>query len=156
MTLENPDFYPDGRDLGENYTYTSWRVSPCVKSGKLDCVHCHTSSGRYRFKDEAKANDACLPCHAERVAKAAEHIHHQAGKPGVNEVHLLPHAHDRLCPHEPERPLDAPADAGPTMLFDSPNACNPATKTRTRPGPTSWCASGGRGITRRRSWSGPA
>ena len=48
--LEDPDFYPDGRDLGENYTYTSWLMSPCAKSGKLDCVHCHTSSGRYRFK----------------------------------------------------------------------------------------------------------
>jgi len=23
---------------------------PCVKSGKLGCMHCHTSSGRYRFK----------------------------------------------------------------------------------------------------------
>ena len=50
VTLENPDFYPDGRDLGENYTYTSWRMSPCVKAGKLDCIHCHTSSGRYRFR----------------------------------------------------------------------------------------------------------
>jgi hypothetical protein len=30
---ENPDFYPDGRDLGENYTYTSWSRSPCVASG---------------------------------------------------------------------------------------------------------------------------
>ena len=35
-TLENPDYYPDGRDLGENYTYTGWLMSPCVKSGKLD------------------------------------------------------------------------------------------------------------------------
>ena len=83
VTLENPDYYPDGRDLGENYTYTTWLMSPCVKAGKLDCIKCHTSSGRYRFKDEAKANDACLPCHAERVAKAAEHIHHPPDKPGV-------------------------------------------------------------------------
>jgi len=28
---EHPDFYPDGRDLGENYTYTSWLMSPCVQ-----------------------------------------------------------------------------------------------------------------------------
>ena len=64
---ENADFYPDGRDLGENYTYTQWRASPCAKSGQLDCIHCHTSSGRYRFSEPAKANDACLPCHADRV-----------------------------------------------------------------------------------------
>ena len=52
--LENADFYPDGRDLGENYTYTQWRLSPCAKSGKLDCIHCHTSSGRYRFRSRRK------------------------------------------------------------------------------------------------------
>lgn len=41
VTLEQRDFYPDGRDLGENYTYTLWRMSPCARSGKLDCLHCH-------------------------------------------------------------------------------------------------------------------
>ena len=30
VTLEDRDFYPDGRDLGENYTFTSWRMSPCA------------------------------------------------------------------------------------------------------------------------------
>ena len=34
VTLENPDYYPDGRDLGENYTYTTWLMSPCVKVGQ--------------------------------------------------------------------------------------------------------------------------
>ena len=53
---------------------TSWLMSPCAKSGQLDCLKCHTSSGRYRFKDEARANEACLPCHAERVAKAADDV----------------------------------------------------------------------------------
>ena len=28
VTFDNPDFYPDGRDLGENYTMTSWRHEP--------------------------------------------------------------------------------------------------------------------------------
>jgi hypothetical protein len=56
VTLENPDYYPDGLDLGENYTYTTWLLSPCVKSGQLDCIKCHTSSGRYRFKDEVITN----------------------------------------------------------------------------------------------------
>ncbi|HEX9187249.1 MAG TPA: multiheme c-type cytochrome, partial [Vicinamibacteria bacterium] len=50
-TLESPDYHPDGRDLGENYTLTSWMQSPCARSGRIDCVHCHTSSGRYKFKD---------------------------------------------------------------------------------------------------------
>lgn len=82
VTLESPDYYPDGRDLGENYTYTSWLMSPCVKSGKLDCMHCHTSSGRYRFKTAEDANNACLPCHDERVHNAPAHTHHEAGSLG--------------------------------------------------------------------------
>ena len=69
ITLEHPDFYPDGRDLGENYTYTSWLMSPCAKSGKLDCNHCHTPSGRMRFEGE-KSNQMCMPCHEKEVEAA--------------------------------------------------------------------------------------
>jgi tetratricopeptide (TPR) repeat protein len=32
ITLEHADFYPDGRNLGENYTFTTWLQSPCVHS----------------------------------------------------------------------------------------------------------------------------
>ena len=52
-------------------------MSPCAKDGKLHCVTCHTSSGRYRFKKE-KFNNACLPCHEERVLNVAAHSHHPA------------------------------------------------------------------------------
>ena len=125
VTLENPDYYPDGRDLGENYTYTTWLMSPCVKSGKLDCLKCHTSSGRYRFKDEAKANDACLPCHAERVKSAVEHIHHQPDKPGVPtkcvSCHMPMTAFARM--NRSDHSMLPPAPAA-TMKFGSPNACN--------------------------------
>lgn len=54
-------------------------MSPCAKSGKQDCLHCHTSSGRFRQKK--KPNTACLPCHAERVHNAPAHIRHKAGSP---------------------------------------------------------------------------
>ncbi len=83
VTLENPDYYPDGRDLGENYTYTTtWLMSPCVKSGQIDCLHCHTSSGRYRFKAADKANQACMPCHKTKVDNSTEHTHHEVDSPG--------------------------------------------------------------------------
>jgi len=124
-TLENPDYYPDGRDLGENYTYTSWLMSPCAKSGKLDCIKCHTSSGRYRFQDEARANEACLPCHAEQVAKAAEHSHHPPDKPGVPtkciSCHMPMTAFARM--NRTDHSMLPPAPAA-TMQFGSPNACN--------------------------------
>jgi tetratricopeptide (TPR) repeat protein len=125
VTLENPDYYADGRDLGENYTYTSWLMSPCVKAGRLDCIKCHTSSGRYRFKDEAKANEACLPCHAERVKSAAEHIHHPPDKPGVPtkcvSCHMPMTAFARM--NRSDHSMLPPAPAA-SIKFGSPNACN--------------------------------
>jgi tetratricopeptide (TPR) repeat protein len=125
VTLEDPDFYADGRDLGENFTETLWRLSPCVRSGKLSCLHCHTSSGRYRFKDEAKANQACLPCHQKRVEQAAAHIHHPGDKPGAPGKCIACHmpttefARMRRTDHS----LRPPAPAA-TLAFKSPNACN--------------------------------
>jgi len=63
-TLEDPDFYPDGRSLGENYTMTDWMLNPCTEKSQLHCVTCHTSSGRDRNKDNP--NNSCLQCHKEK------------------------------------------------------------------------------------------
>ncbi|MCP4454108.1 MAG: ammonia-forming cytochrome c nitrite reductase subunit c552, partial [Planctomycetes bacterium] len=82
ITLDNPDFYPDGRDLGENYTMTSWRMSGCFKSGQLDCVYCHTSSGRYRFSEPDNALGACLPCHQSQADNFKAHTHHERNDKG--------------------------------------------------------------------------
>ncbi len=123
ITLEHPDFYPDGRDLGENYTMTSWRMSPCAKSGKLNCVHCHTSSGRYRFKEASKVNNACLPCHKERVENAQMHTHHpsdsEASKCIACHMPMTKFAHMNRSDHS----MRPPAPAA-TLAFKSPNACN--------------------------------
>jgi hypothetical protein len=88
-TLEDPDFYPYRRDLGENYTYTSWMMSPCAKAGTLHCITCRTSSGCYRFKAEENANDACMPCHEKRVKEAAAHTHHKEGPLSVSWLSAL-------------------------------------------------------------------
>ena len=123
VTYENSDYYPDGRDLGENYTYTSWLRSPCVKSGELDCMHCHTSSGRYRFADPARANQACAACHAERVAEAPAHTRHPAGSPGNNCVscHMPTTSFARIRRSDHSMLPPTPAT---TMDHSSPNACN--------------------------------
>lgn len=122
VTFESEDYYPDGRDLGENYTYTSWLSSPCVQSGKLACTHCHTSSGRYRFKG-AKANQACAPCHQARVDNPAPHTHHPPDKGAWRCVscHMptTQFAHMARSDHSMRPP--AP---GATLAFQSPNACN--------------------------------
>jgi len=122
-TLEHPDFYPDGRDLGENYTMTTWRMSPCVKSGKLDCVHCHTSSGRYRFKDAESPNAACLPCHQERVENAAAHTHHQADSVASRCIACHMPMTDFARMARSDHSMRPPAPAA-SLAFKSPNACN--------------------------------
>ncbi len=122
FTLEDPDYYPDGRDLGENYTYTTWSLSPCVKSGKIDCMHCHTSSGRYRFKRE-KFNNACLPCHEDRVNNPAAHTRHpaesEAGK--CISCHMPMTSFARM--NRSDHSMIPPAPAA-TLAYQSPNACN--------------------------------
>lgn len=120
--LEQADFYPDGRDLGENFTYTTWRLSPCLKASPINCVTCHTSSGRYRFGG-AKANDACLPCHEQKVKTAAAHSHHPAGSEGAQcvacHMPMTEFARMRRSDHSMRPPMPAA-----TLAFGSPNACN--------------------------------
>jgi len=122
VTLENSDFYPDGRDLGENYTQTSWRMSPCVKDGKLHCVSCHTSSGRYRFKKE-KFNNACLPCHEERVKNVAAHSHHPADSEGSKCISCHMPKTDFARMQRSDHSMLPPTPAT-TIAYQSPNACN--------------------------------
>ncbi len=123
ITLENSDFYPDGRDLGENYTYNLWLMSPCVKSGDLSCLKCHTSSGRYRFKDEDKANQACMPCHETHVKNPTEHSHHRPESAGSKciscHMPMTEFARMRRSDHSMLPPVPAA-----TIAFKSPNACN--------------------------------
>ena len=120
-TLEHPDYYPDGRDLGENYTFTSWLMSPCVKSGQLDCLHCHTSSGRFRQKKNP--NDACMPCHQDKVADSSAHSRHKAESPGNRCIscHMPMTSFARM--HRSDHSMLPPSPAA-TILFGSPNACN--------------------------------
>ncbi len=121
VTLENPDYYPDGRDLGENYTYTSWLLSPCVRSGQLGCLHCHTSSGRFRQKEDP--NQACNPCHAERVNQAAVHTRHPPGSAGNRCIacHMPMTGFARM--NRSDHSMRPPTPSV-TRAFKSPNACN--------------------------------
>jgi tetratricopeptide (TPR) repeat protein len=122
-TLEDQDFYPDGRDLGENYTYTSWLMSPCAKAGRINCVTCHTSSGRYRFKTEERANDACLPCHEKNVENASAHTHHKKGTAGNRCIscHMPMTSFARM--NRTDHSMLPPTPSA-TIAYKSPNACN--------------------------------
>ncbi|MFV0591413.1 MAG: ammonia-forming cytochrome c nitrite reductase subunit c552 [Draconibacterium sp.] len=126
-TLEDRDFYPDGRDLGENYTLTGWMLNPCVENSELHCVTCHTSSGRDRNKDNP--NQACLKCHGKRNDDLAEHTGHPASA-GLT----------CLSCHMPKREFVGhflrsdhsfrPPMPEATIKFGSPNACNQCHKDK--------------------------
>jgi len=120
-TLENPDFYADGRDLGENYTYTGWMMNPCSHNSDLHCVTCHTSSGRNRFADNP--NDACAKCHQENAENVVAHSGHKEGSEGAVCVncHMPKTEFGRMVRSDHSfRPPMPEA----TIKYDSPNACN--------------------------------
>ncbi len=122
VLLDHSDYYPDGRDRGENYTFTSWLRSRCVRQGKLDCLHCHTSSGRYRHKADPTAN--CSPCHNEKIQRLSAHSHHRSDSPGaptcinchmpVTQFARIPRSDHSMLPPSPAL----------SLKFGSPNACN--------------------------------
>lgn len=118
--LEHGDYYPDGRDLGENYTFTSWSMSPCVEAGDLNCLHCHTSSGRFRQKKEP--NQACMPCHADRVRNSTQHTRHKPESKGNQciscHMPITSFARMKRSDHSMLPPTPAA-----TIKYGSPNAC---------------------------------
>lgn len=120
-TLEDRDFYPDGRSLGENYTMTDWMMNPCVEGGEIHCVTCHTSSGRDRNKDNP--DQGCLQCHNNRNEDLEAHTGHpkEAGltclschMPKREFVGRFLRSDHSFRPPMPEA----------TIKFGSPNACN--------------------------------
>ncbi len=122
-TLESADFHPDGRSLGETYTFTSWRLSRCAQAGGIDCVTCHTSSGRYRFRKAEDADKACLPCHTDKVEDAAAHTHHRAGTEGSRCISCHMPTTEFARMRQTDHSMRPPSP-GATTAFGSPNACN--------------------------------
>ena len=147
ITLEHHDFYPDGRDLGENYTFTSWSMSPCLKSDKLDCNHCHTPSGRPRFEGR-EANQSCLPCHAGD-RRGFHGPQPSQGRGHGQLVYCLPHADEPLR-RDGAGPITRCVRPcrRPRLPASRPTPATNATPTTTRRGPTSGSASGIPAITR--------
>ncbi|HUS86878.1 MAG TPA: ammonia-forming cytochrome c nitrite reductase subunit c552 [Bacteroidales bacterium] len=122
LTLEDPDFYADGRDLGENYTMTSWSMNRCKDESELHCITCHTSSGRYKFSGD-NSNDACMPCHNEKVSNVSTHTFHGEDSAGSKCIscHMPKTTFARMdrSDHSFRPPMPEA-----TIAFGSPNACN--------------------------------
>ncbi len=85
-------------------------------------MHCHTSSGRYRFKSDEKPNAACVPCHQQKVDNATAHTHHNADSTGNQCIacHMPMTEFARMT--RSDHSMRPPAPAA-TLRFKSPNAC---------------------------------
>lgn len=119
-TFDHGDYYPDGHDLGENYTMGSWWLSPCATEGNLSCTYCHTSSGRYKFSGE-NANEACLVCHESRREDATEHMHHpNGGATECTDCHLAMHSFGGM--NQTDHSMRPPMP-NLSIAVDSRNAC---------------------------------
>lgn len=118
--LEHPDYYPDGRDLGENFTQTSWLLSPCQRNGRFDCVFCHSSSGR--FKQRKDPDQACLPCHADKARDVSAHTRHKPESAGSRclSCHMPQTTFARMVRTDHSMRPPSPVL---TQRFGSPNAC---------------------------------
>jgi tetratricopeptide (TPR) repeat protein len=84
-------------------------------------MHCHTSSGRFRQKDDP--NTSCAPCHEEKVADPTRHTYHLPGSAGslCISCHMPKTTFARMERHDHSMRPPAPAA---TAAFGSPNACN--------------------------------
>lgn len=118
--LESDRFYPDGRDRAEAFTLTRWMSGACARSGELDCLHCHTAGGEFRYSDEPRR--ACLPCHANKVRDPSGHSHHPEGST----------ASSCLSCHMPSIEMEGsyhldhsmlPPTPATSELYGSPDAC---------------------------------
>jgi len=121
ITLEDTGFYPDGRELGEHFTGTAWRISPCVKSARLGCNHCHRSGGRFGFKSDP--NQACAPCHIERIRNAETHSRHPPDSSGGWCISCHMPTTEYLQTGRTVHSMLPPTPSA-TIRFGSPNACN--------------------------------
>ncbi len=120
-SYEDRDFWADGRDLGENYTQTGWLANQCnLNNGQLECIHCHTSSGRFRFKENP--NQSCMPCHEGRIDNILAHSHHPA-EAGVTCVDCHMPTTAQAFMTRSDHTFRPPSPAA-TLEFGSPNACN--------------------------------
>lgn len=119
--LEHPGFSADGRIVGEQLTLTTWLLAPCARSGKLDCLHCHTAAGEFRHA--ADPNRACAPCHEDKVSDPAAHSMHAPDSDGSLCVscHMPASGTDRRRRHDHSM---RPPTPKATLAFKSPNACN--------------------------------
>ncbi|MEZ5010205.1 MAG: hypothetical protein R2744_00475 [Bacteroidales bacterium] len=85
----------------------------------INCITCHTSSGRYRFANE-NFNDACMPRHSDKVSNPEAHTFHKEATPAGRCIscHMPKTEFARM---ERSDHSFRPPMPGATIAFGSPN-----------------------------------
>lgn len=73
--IVEPQYYPDGQILDEDYVYTSFVQSKMYKNN-VACNNCHNS---HSLKLKMEGNALCTQCHAPDKYNTAEHHKHEMG-----------------------------------------------------------------------------
>ena len=121
VTLEHADFYPDGRDLGENYTYTSWLMSPCVAPGqaRLQPLPHAPAAGHGSRRRKSNSVPALPPGQGRRMRATA------ITQPGSGNECIACHMPmTRFAAMGRTDHSMLPPTPAATIAFQSPNACN--------------------------------
>ena len=120
-TLDNPDFYADGRDLGENYTMTSWRMVPVRR--RASSIACTATRPAAAIASRRSRTRRAAPCHEDKIAHVAEHAFHKADGPAGRCVACHMPTSGFAAMRRTDHSMRPPMPAA-TLAFKSPNACD--------------------------------
>ncbi|MEN8225895.1 MAG: tetratricopeptide repeat protein [Bacteroidota bacterium] len=80
--LVEPNYFPDGQILEEDYVYASFTHSKMYMTD-VKCNDCHDVHSLKLVKEAVTANDLCLQCHRTDIYDTYDHhFHKKAGEPG--------------------------------------------------------------------------
>ncbi|WP_224365558.1 cytochrome c3 family protein [Hyalangium versicolor] len=119
-------FWKDGTPRLTAYEYQGLLMSKDFQKGGLTCQHCHTMHGgdpRGMITEEKRGPAACQECHADIVAKAADHSRHRAGSSGTDcyACHMPKMAYGIMRIH-PTHHIQKPEPAR-AWRYEMPEAC---------------------------------
>jgi predicted CXXCH cytochrome family protein len=119
-------FWKNGTPRLTAYEYQALLMTPDYQKGGLTCVHCHSMHGgdpRGMIREPMRGSAACADCHADIVAKVAEHSRHRADGSGADcyACHLPRIVYGVLDVHPTHR--IARPDPSRAWRFDMPEAC---------------------------------
>ena len=119
-------FWKDGTPRLTAYEYQGLTMSKDYQRGDLTCTHCHSMHAgdpRGMITEEKRGPAACQGCHADLVARAAEHSRHNEGGGGTDcyACHMPKIAYGLMDVH-PSHRIQKP-DPSRAWRHDMPEAC---------------------------------